>query len=92
MITGVNSGDELANKRREGEKSSSKNDRNYASGDEFNGEDRFNITVGAIPADTFGVIDGNNPLGFIDFDQPIEHDEDGDTHGKNGPEDDWIDW
>lgn len=64
--------DKLADEGGEGEEGGSEDDRNDAGGDELDGEDGTDAAIGRVAVDAFGVVDGDDALGFVDFDEKID--------------------
>ena len=85
-VFGVYGGDDLADQGGDGEEGGREDDGDDAGGDEFQGQDGFHATVGGVAADALGVVHGDDALGFVDFDQEVNDDDNAEGEADGEPE------
>lgn len=83
--------DKLTNESWEREESCGEDDRNDAGSDELDGEDGTDATIGGVATNAFGVVDGDDALGFVEFDKEVNNSKEGNREAKDNPESSGVD-
>ena len=88
---GVRGDDDLTDESGEREEGGREDDGDDTGGDELEREDGADVAIGGVAVDAFGVVDGQDALGFMELGQEVDDDDDSDDEPEHNPEDRGVD-